>query len=66
VRSAAVQALSEHYREDPDTLPLLRERAVKDNNSGVRSAAMGGLTILLDDLTDRIILSVDLDAVPHF
>ena len=30
VRSAAVSALAEYYREDAHTLPLLRERAVQD------------------------------------
>jgi HEAT repeat protein len=38
-----VQALATGWREDPDTLPWLRERATTDENWAVRQAAVQAL-----------------------
>jgi hypothetical protein len=35
VRGAAVAALAQHYRTDPQTLPLLHDRAVNDKSPSV-------------------------------
>jgi hypothetical protein len=43
VRRAAVQALATGWREDPDTLPWLRERATTDPDGAVRQAAVQAL-----------------------
>jgi predicted NACHT family NTPase len=40
VRKAALQELARGWKDDPDTLPLLKDRAAKDDNSGVRQAAL--------------------------
>jgi hypothetical protein len=34
-----VQAIASGWRDDPNTLPLLRERATADDNGDVRLAA---------------------------
>ncbi|MBI4700491.1 MAG: hypothetical protein HY744_04880 [Deltaproteobacteria bacterium] len=51
---------------DAGTLPLLRERAEKDENSAVRSAALQALAAGWLDYADRVVLSKDLDGVPPF
>jgi len=40
VRLAVVQALAAGWHDDPDTLPLLKDRAVNDENDEVRRAAV--------------------------
>jgi hypothetical protein len=40
VRGAAVLALAVGWRDDPDTLPLLKDRARSDTNDFVRIAAV--------------------------
>jgi predicted NACHT family NTPase len=40
VRSAAVQELARGWKDDPETLPILKERARTDDDRAVRSAAV--------------------------
>ena len=40
MRSAAVQELARGWKDDLETLPILKERAQSDDNSTVRSAAV--------------------------
>ncbi len=40
VRTTAVQELARGWRDDPDTLPWLKERAARDQNEYVRQAAV--------------------------
>jgi HEAT repeat protein len=40
VRRAAIQQLARGWKEDPDTLPWLKERATSDSNGYVRQAAI--------------------------
>ncbi|NET40171.1 MAG: HEAT repeat domain-containing protein, partial [Cyanothece sp. SIO1E1] len=40
VRRAAVQELARGWKEDPDTLPMLKERAQSDDSGAVRIAAV--------------------------
>jgi hypothetical protein len=42
-RMAALQGLARGWKDDPETLPLLRDRARSDKNSDVRKAAMQAL-----------------------
>jgi HEAT repeat protein len=39
VRSAAVEELAGNYKDDPDTLPILK-RATQDEDSDVRNTAL--------------------------
>ena len=43
VQEAAVQALAAGWRDDPDTLPWLRDRATTDQHGGVRQVAVQAL-----------------------
>ncbi|MFJ9115553.1 HEAT repeat domain-containing protein, partial [Streptomyces sp. NPDC102394] len=43
VRNAAVGALARGWADDPDTLAFLRDRAVQDEDAGVRSDTVGAL-----------------------
>ena len=43
MRLAAVSARIEHYCDDPQTLPLLRDRTVNDTDAGVRQLAVSAL-----------------------
>jgi hypothetical protein len=38
-RCMAMNALAEHFRDDPQTLPLLQDRAVNDTDCWVRNTA---------------------------
>jgi len=40
IRSRAVQELARGWKEDPATLPWLKDRAARDEDSGVRQAAV--------------------------
>jgi hypothetical protein len=40
VLQAAVQEIARGWKEDPDTLPWLKERPASDENSDVRQAAI--------------------------
>ncbi|NET34922.1 MAG: NACHT domain-containing protein, partial [Cyanothece sp. SIO1E1] len=37
---ASIRALAKHWKEDPDTLPMLKERAQSDDSGAVRRAAV--------------------------
>ena len=56
VRSAAIFGLSEDFREDAQTLPLLRERVVNDTAEQVRSSAVGALVQYFRDDTQTLLL----------
>ncbi|PSN10113.1 NTPase [filamentous cyanobacterium CCT1] len=43
LRSAAVQVLAERWKDDPDTLPILKRRAQVDQDNSVRRAAVQAL-----------------------
>lgn len=43
VRSAALEALAQHFRDAPETEPLLRDRARDDHDAFVRGAALRAL-----------------------
>ena len=40
VREAAVQELARRWKDDPDTVGLLKDRAAHDDNHDVRQAAV--------------------------
>jgi len=40
IRRAAVQAIAQGWHDDPETLPLLKDRAVNDQDNAVRYAAV--------------------------
>jgi HEAT repeat protein len=40
VRGAAIQELANHFKDDPDTKTILKDRATKDDNYYVRRAAI--------------------------
>ncbi len=54
VRQAAVQALAAGWRDDPDTLPVLRERATTDPDGDVRQAAVQALAAGWRDHPDTL------------
>lgn len=60
VRRAAVQALAVGWREDPGTLPWLRERASADESEVVRRVAVQVLAAgWNEDVRDRTVASAD-------
>ena len=40
---AAVQALAQGWHDDPETLPIIKKRAVEDDDNDVRRAAVQAL-----------------------
>src|SRR3712207_7244581 len=44
VRYAAIQEIAGGWKDDPETLPLLKQRAQSDDNRRVRSAAVQEIT----------------------
>jgi HEAT repeat protein len=54
VRQAAVQALAQGFKDDPDTLPWLKARAQSDENWAVRRAAVQALAQGFKDDPDTL------------
>jgi hypothetical protein len=52
--SAAVQALAQGFKDDPDTLPILKDRAQSDDDGDVRRAAVQALAQGFKDDPDTL------------
>ncbi|WP_143473176.1 HEAT repeat domain-containing protein, partial [Limnothrix sp. PR1529] len=49
VRQEAVRAISEYWKDDPDTLPLLKERVCDDLHEDVRQEAVRAISQYWND-----------------